>query len=190
MGSCLNCWAFGFHTPLNSCTMRGLTFCTSLKKMRETKQSFDWDTRLPEPRYHKSTQLSLGIRQLHRLTIRLLFFLFKRMLIISLSSLCDNTIIESLQISGHTTYHNGFLSIQLDYLSQCKLTYTCIAKKAHSKKDKESMLRSKIINNYVLIILFLHMILDIELSLHKMVITTIIIITTAAKSITLLSSGN
>jgi RsiW-degrading membrane proteinase PrsW (M82 family) len=75
--------------------------------------------------------------------------------------------------------------------------YTCIAKKAHSKKDKESMLRSKIIRNYVLI-LFLHMILDIELSLHKMVIIIIIIIIIimiiiiiiAAKSMTLLSSGN
>jgi hypothetical protein len=40
------------------------------------------------------------------------------------------------------------------------------------------MLRSKIIKNTVLIILFLHMILDIELSLHTMmviIITTIII---------------
>jgi len=62
MGSCLNCWACGFHIPLNSCAMRGLTFCTSLKELRETKESIDQDTQLPEPRYHNSTQFSLGIR--------------------------------------------------------------------------------------------------------------------------------
>jgi len=68
-GSYLNCWAFGFHIPLNSCTMRGLTFCTSLKELRETEESLDRDTRLHEPRYHNSTQFSLGIRQLYQLKI-------------------------------------------------------------------------------------------------------------------------
>jgi len=104
MGSCLNCWAFGFHIPLNSCTMRGLTFCTSLKEMRETKnhlieipQLLNQDTTTA---HHSAWVLgSCTGQQL----IRLLLFLFKRMLIILLRSLCDNTIIESLQISGHTT---------------------------------------------------------------------------------------
>jgi hypothetical protein len=97
------------------------------------------------------------------------------MLIISISSSCDNSVTGILQISEYTTYHNGFLSIQFGYLSH-KLMYKCTTNKACSKKDKQSMLRSKIIKNYVPIILFLHMILDIELSLHTMVVVVKIII--------------
>jgi hypothetical protein len=134
-GSCLNCWASGFHIPLNSCTTSGLTFCTSLKELRETTESLNQDTGLPEPRYHNSIQFSLGIRYLYQLTInptQVILFLLKRMLIISLSSLCDNSVTESLQILEHTTYCNGFLSIQLGYLSH-KLIYKCITNKACSK---------------------------------------------------------